>query len=293
MRVDKTLRAARDRLRHAGIAPDEARLEAEILLCASLRRERAWLYAWPEARLNTEQARQFEAAIQRRMAGAPVAYITGQREFWSLNFAVTPAALIPRADTEQLVEQALTLLQDRPRPKVLELGTGSGCISCALASERPDAVILANDISHSALAIAEGNIRDLRLDNIEISPGNWFEGITQRFDLILSNPPYIASGDPHLQRGDLPAEPGIALASGESGLDAITHIVENAPDYLRADGWLLFEHGHDQGKAARALLRQRGYRRIATRRDLAGNERVSLGCRPESSATPPAAPARR
>ncbi len=292
MRIDEALRAAREQLRQAG-ADDEVRLDAEVLLCDILGRERSWLYAWPESRLDAEQARRFETAIERRIAGAPVAYLTGQREFWSLPLAVSPATLIPRAETERLVEQALTLIRDLATPRVLELGTGSGCIACALASERPDAVILASDISPAALAVAEYNIRAHRFDNVELACGDWFDGIEQRFDLILSNPPYIASGDAHLRLGDLPAEPDLALASGESGLDAITHIVEHAPDRLRDDGWLLFEHGYDQGKAARELLLRRGYRRIATERDLAGNERISLGCRPKSPAAPPTAPARR
>ncbi|HFE48649.1 MAG TPA: peptide chain release factor N(5)-glutamine methyltransferase [Chromatiaceae bacterium] len=292
MRVDEALRAAREQLRQAGI-DDAARLEAEVLLCDILGRERSWLYAWPEACLDADQRRRYRTALEQRVAGTPLAYLTGRREFWSLSLGVTPATLIPRAETELLVEQALRLIRDLTAPRVLELGTGSGCIACALASERPDAVILASDISHAALAVAERNIRDHQLDNIALSRGDWFEGIEQRFDLILSNPPYIPSGDPHLRRGDLPAEPDLALASGASGLDAITHIVEHAPAFLHATGWLLFEHGYDQGEAARALLRRQGYRQIASKRDLAGNERVSLGGCPESPAAHPTAPARR
>ncbi len=280
MRVDEALRAARDQLSRDSGDPSGARLDAEILLSHLLQRPRTWLHAWPEHPLDEAQQAAFAGLVQRRRAGVPIAYLTGQREFWSLEIEVTPATLIPRPETELLVEEALRRLAGHRRPRVLELGTGSGCIACALAHERPNAEIIATDRSGEALAIAARNLARHAPGRVELCQGDWFENLDGRHDLILSNPPYIAANDPHLGLGDLPAEPREALVSGADGLDAIRQLVADAPAHLRSDGWLLFEHGHDQGARARALLHQRGYREITSVRDLAGIERVTLGRAP-------------
>ncbi|WP_421570833.1 peptide chain release factor N(5)-glutamine methyltransferase [Stenotrophomonas sp. PD6] len=256
----------------------EGRHEAELLLLHVLGRERSWLFAHATDLLDPADAAAFAALLQRRIAGEPVAYLLGRRGFWTLDLAVSPATLIPRPETERLVELALERLPgDRPL-WVADLGTGSGAIALALASERPQAQVLATDMSAAALAVAGANARHHALPNVGFRQGSWYAPLAgERFDLIASNPPYIASDDPHLARGDLRFEPASALASGHDGLEDIRQIIEGAPVHLLPGGWLLLEHGWDQGEAIRALLDKRGFVEVATEVDLEQRDRVSLG----------------
>ncbi len=272
-RVGDSLAAAAQRLRG-----EEARLDAEVLLLHVLGKPRAWLYAHADDALPAAQQAAFDALVQRRVAGEPVAYLTGSRAFWSLDLDVSPATLIPRADTERLVELALERLPPGQPRQVVDLGTGSGAIALAIARERPQAQVVATDASAAALAVARGNAARNRIANVEFVEGFWFAAVPgRRFDLIASNPPYIAAGDAHLEQGDLRFEPPGALASGVDGLDDIRVIVAAAGTHLRDGGWLLLEHGYDQGPAVRALLQAADFVGVATWQDLAGHDRVSGG----------------
>jgi release factor glutamine methyltransferase len=260
-------------------ASDNPRLDAEILLGHVLGKPRSHLAAWPEKELGTDHEKRFLALVDRRAAGHPVAYLTGRREFWSLELEVTPATLIPRPETELLVELALRHLPpDRP-VDVADLGTGSGAIALAIASERPRARIIATDRCGEALAIAQGNARRLGIGNVQFISGNWCEPLQQRrFELIVCNPPYIEAADAHLRQGDLRFEPPGALASGDDGLDDIRHIAACATGHLVDGGMLALEHGWDQGGAVSAILSRHGYERIRLHRDLAGHGRVTTAC---------------
>ncbi len=267
--ADALLRAATARIERA---------DAEPLLLHALGRDRAWLFAHGRDPVDPAVAAAFEALVARREAGEPVAYLTGRRGFWTLDLQVTPDTLIPRPETETLVELALERVDQAPGRRIADLGTGSGAIALALASERPRARVVATDVSGGALAVARANAAGHALDNVEFRHGSWLAPLAgERFDLIASNPPYIAEGDPHLDLGDLRHEPAAALASGRDGLDAIREIVAGAPDRLLPGGWLLFEHGWDQGEAVAALLRDRGFAEVATHRDLEDRDRVTLG----------------
>lgn len=259
----------------------EARHEAELLLLHALQRPRSWLFAHATDPVDLADRDSFHALLARRAAGEPVAYITGQWGFWTLQLEVSPATLIPRPETELLVEQALARLPaDRPCT-IADLGTGSGAIALALASERPLAQVLATDFSGEALAVAKRNAARNAVSNVAFAQGSWHAPLQgQRFDLIASNPPYIASDDPHLARGDLRFEPSTALASGQDGLDDIRLIADGARAHLLPGGWLLLEHGWDQGAAIRALLQQAGLDEVQTVQDLEQRDRVTLGRRP-------------
>jgi release factor glutamine methyltransferase len=270
--------SVRELLRAADALPgDDPRRDAETLLGHCLGRSRAWLYTWPESDVAPEQARTYRDLLARRRDGFPVAYLTGEREFWSLPLAVNPHTLIPRPETETLVEWALAL----PLPEtatVVDLGTGSGAIALAVASEREGWRITAVDRSAAALEVAAANARRNGLDRIEFVESDWFSQLGgRRFDLLLSNPPYVAPDDEHLRRGDLRFEPPEALVAGQGGLAELTALVTGAPDHLRDNGWLLLEHGCEQGTAVRGLLSGRGFSEVATRRDMAGLERISGG----------------
>lgn len=255
-----------------------ARIEAELLLLHVTRKPRSWLFAHADDALAPEASSAFAALVERRAAGEPVAYLVGRRGFWSLDLDVTAATLIPRADTELLVELALQRLPLKATRRVVDLGTGSGAVALAIASERPHVLVTATDASAAALAVAQRNAKRLGIANIRFAFGDWLAPLTgQRFDLIVSNPPYIAAGDPHLQQGDLRFEPAGALISGADGLDDIRRIVHAARDHLSEDGWLLFEHGWNQGDAARALLQAAGYAEVFTAPDLEARDRVSGG----------------
>ncbi len=252
--------------------------EAELLLAHALGRPRGWLYAHADDRATPDEARRFDGLLARRGRGEPVAYLCGRRGFWTLDLAVTADTLIPRPETERLVELALERLPRGGRARIADLGTGSGAIALALAAERPDATVAATDASAAALAVACANARAAGLANVSFHAGDWFAALPgRRFDLVASNPPYIAAGDPHLREGDLRFEPPAALSSGGDGLDAICTIVAGAPAHLSPGGWLLLEHGWTQGAAVRALLQAAGFVEVSTHRDLEERDRVTLG----------------
>lgn len=253
--------------------------DAEWLLAHAIGHDRGWLYAHADDQVDVAAALAFRALCSRRDAGEPVAYLTGRQGFWTLDLGVSPATLVPRPETELLVELALERITTDAPAHLADLGTGSGAIALALASERPLARVVATDASADALAVARGNAATHRIINVEFRQGDWLAPLAgQRFDLIASNPPYIALGDPHLERGDLRFEPSLALASGLDGLDAIRAILAGAPTHLRPGGWLLLEHGWEQGAAVRALLDAAGFSQVVSVRDLESRERVSLGC---------------
>ena len=253
-------------------------VDAEALLAHALGRDRGWLFAHADDAVAAGHRDRFASLLTRREAGEPVAYLCGRRGFWTLDLTVTPDTLIPRPETELLVELALARLPAGRALRVADLGTGSGAIALALASERPQARVDAVDASPGALAVAQDNARAAGIPNVAFHLGDWFAALPdRRFDLVASNPPYIAEGDPHLARGDLRHEPAMALSSGRDGLDAIRAIVRDAPAHLHPGGWLLLEHGHDQGEPVRALLQAAGFVEVATHRDLEGRDRVGLG----------------
>jgi release factor glutamine methyltransferase len=254
--------------------------EAAQLLAHVLDRSRGWLYAHGDALVPAQEAARFRQLVERRAAGEPIAYLVGARGFWRFDLAVTPDTLIPRPETELLVELALARIALDAPARVADLGTGSGAIALAIASERPRARMVAVDVSGEALEVARGNAAMLGIDNVEFRRGDWLAPLDgERFDLIASNPPYIAEGDVHLARGDLRFEPHGALASGADGLDAIRVIAATAPKHLRDGGWLLVEHGWEQGPAVRALFEAAGFVDVATERDLEQRDRVTLGRR--------------
>lgn len=253
------------------------RLDAELLLAAALGKPRSYLRTWPERELEVDQLALFLASLQRRRQGEPVAYILGLQGFWSLELEVAPHTLIPRPDTELLVETALALLPAAPLT-VLDLGTGTGAIALALASERPAWRVTGVDRVEAAVALAERNRQRLQLDNAAFVHSHWFSALSrQRYGLILSNPPYIRADDQHLVQGDVRFEPSSALVAGCDGLDDIRAIIQAAPQHLLSGGWLLLEHGFDQAEAVRGLLAAAGFAEVHSRRDLGGHERISLG----------------
>lgn len=256
-----------------------ARLEAEILLARAMGLRRWFLFAHPESEVTSEAGRKFAELLQRRAGGEPIAYLTGERDFWSLRLKVTPAVLIPRPETELLVEAALARIPADTSYRVADLGTGSGAIALALGHECPDCEIHATDLSLAALDVARENAARLGIENVHFHLGSWFEPLTGRFDLVASNPPYVAAGDPHLAQGDLRFEPQTALVAGSNGLEAIGTIAAAAPPRLNPNGWLLLEHGYDQGPACQAVLASQGFENIETLPDLQGTNRVTLGRR--------------
>ncbi|TDK21737.1 peptide chain release factor N(5)-glutamine methyltransferase [Luteimonas aestuarii] len=268
-RVDALLRNACARV---------AREDAELLLTFVLGKPRSWLFAHDDAELDASQAARFETLLARRVQGEPVAYLVGSRGFWTFDLAVTPDTLIPRPETERLVEAALSRLPADTPLRIADLGTGSGAIALALASECPQSMVVATDASEAALAVARGNADAARVANIRFRVGDWYGPLREdRFDLIASNPPYIAGDDEHLQRGDLRFEPVQALTPGGDGLSAIRVLAAGAPRHLLPGGWLLLEHGHDQGDAVRTLLVSAGLVDVATLQDLEHRDRVTLG----------------
>ncbi len=255
----------------------EARLEIRVLLGHALGVTRAWLIAHEHDDLPAALLEKYQALLARRLAGEPVAYLLGEKEFFGRSFHVTPDVLVPRPETELLVELALAKLPAGKPARILDLGTGSGCIAISLALERPDCGITAVEQSAAALAVARQNAVHLGA-KLGFYQGNWYGALpvgTEKFDLIVSNPPYVAENDPHLAA--LAHEPARALASGPDGLADIRLIVQGAPAWLKPGGWLMFEHGWDQGEACREILQAAGFAGVETRADLAGIGRVTLG----------------
>lgn len=266
-------------LAQACLPGETPRLDAELLLAHCLGRDRVWLRAWPEYEVPPEIGICYCQLLDRRAAGEPMAYLVGQREFWSMSLRVQPGSLIPRPDTECLVERALERLPETPA-RVLDLGTGTGAIALALASERPDCQVVALDIDPANAALAAANARALTLDNVQVLVGCWLQPLAAEFDLIVSNPPYIAADDPHLQQGDVRFEPLRALVSGSGGLQDLTTIIATALAHLKPQGWLLLEHGWTQRQAVADLLQGAGFEAVQCWQDYAGQDRVSGGRKP-------------
>ena len=277
MNIHQLLVQAREQL--AGL--DSARLEGEILLAQALNTSRSYLYANPDMEPPQQRLTVFRALLKRRAKGEPIAYITGRREFWSLELEINADVLIPRPETELLVEQALELIPENADWRIGDLGTGSGAIALAIAHERPGCEIHASDISEAALLLAGRNQQRLAIDNLQFHQGSWCEPLSGQFMLLVSNPPYIAAGDVHLISGDCRFEPQIALTPGADGLAAIRQIISQAGSFLRPGGWLLLEHGFDQSARVQELLQTAGYQNVRSVADLAGHERLSMGSKPD------------
>ena len=260
------------------LEPGEARLEAQLLLQTVAKVDRAWLISHENDALQANIHAEFQALLTRRLIGEPIAYILGHREFYGLDLVVTPDTLIPRADTETLVEAALAKIPETLSSSILDLGTGTGAIALAIAKNRPQANVVAVDASEAALEIAQTNAQFLNILNVEFVSGSWFDELAgERFDVIVSNPPYIAQHDAHLSQGDLRFEPVSALASGADGLDDIRHIIANCLIHLKPQGWLMLEHGYDQAEQVADLMAETGLVDITTLQDLGGNHRVTIG----------------
>jgi release factor glutamine methyltransferase len=277
MTIDAALREARARLAETSDSPD---LDARRLLQHVLSVDQTWLIVHGRDALEPTARSCFEILLERRIAGEPLAYVTGRIGFWTLELAVTPDVLVPRPDTETLVEAVLARHDSAPR-RVLDLGTGSGAIALALASERPAWQVVATDASAAALACARANAAALGLDNVAFAHGRWYDALDSGgFDVIVSNPPYVASADPHLAAPELMREPRTALVADDEGLADLAHIAAQAPAWCRPDGRLYLEHGADQGAAVRALLATAGFEDVHSLRDLGDNERVTTGKTP-------------
>jgi release factor glutamine methyltransferase len=255
---------------------DSAQQDVQVLLANVLQQSKAYLYTWPEKVLSADQLSVFQHCVALRKAGKPVAYIVGYRDFWGLRLQVSEATLIPRPETELLVEQALDLSLPAAA-KVLDLGTGTGAIALALASERTNWQIVGVDSREDVVALAKQNGQRHRLQQVKWLQSDWFEKVEGRFDLILSNPPYVETDSHYLQQGDLRFEPSSALTSGSDGLNALRHIINQAPNYLTEQAWLILEHGMDQAESVRQLMTDAGFIQITSKRDLAGHERMTFG----------------
>ena len=279
-KLNTLLKASQQRLSlELSIGTNEASIDVRLLLQQVLNVNHAWLISHAHDVLSADQINTFNALFERRLAGEPMAYILGQREFYGLNLKTTSATLIPRPDTEVLVESALAKIPTDISTNILDLGTGSGAIALAIASQRPLTNITAVDFSEEALQVAQENAASLNLNHVAFVQSSWFDALANRkFDLIVSNPPYIAKDDVHLQQGDLRFEPITALASGIDGLDDIRMIVANAPQHLNQNGWLMLEHGYDQADVVSRMLADRGFTQVSHALDLAGIQRVTMGC---------------
>lgn len=279
--IQEALDKASSQIRSQAVS-DTPRLDAELLLAHCLGQTRTYLFTWPEKALDNRQLSCFEEKLQQRLQGHPIAHLTGEREFWGLALKVTNDTLIPRPDTEILIETALSILPDQSPCDILDLGTGTGAIALALKSERPQCHVMAVDLSLPALKVAQENARNLKLD-IEFKQSSWFENIdsSERFDLIVSNPPYIEDEDEHLSQGDVRFEPITALTAGHDGLNDLKIIIQQACSFLKPQGWTLVEHGYNQAGAVQQLFLQYGYRNIATIKDYGDNPRMTLGQLPE------------
>ena len=258
---------------------DSPKLDCELLLCHALEVDRTWLRTWPESQVSAGQQILFESLLDQRMNGTPIAYLIGSRGFWSMDLNVSSDTLIPRPETELLVEIALNLNISN-KACGLDLGTGSGAIALALASERLDMQWIAVDSQQGAVELAQSNCDQQQLTNVSIFQSSWFDAIkapNNKFDLIVSNPPYIAVADPHLSQGDVRFEPSTALVSGVDGLDDIKIIVRQSSNYLNSSGWLILEHGYNQGQSVRELMLAAGFSQVVTKQDYNNLDRVTLG----------------
>ena len=280
--VRSTWVAAQQRLiQQLALEASDAKFEAQLLLQNTLNVNRAWLLAHELDMLPSKAIADFEALLTRRLLGEPVAYILGYREFYGLNLTVTPDTLIPRPDTETLVEAALEKTPADTSCSILDLGTGTGAVALAIAKHRPQAQVMAIDASKAALRIAEHNAKQLGLAHVRFTLSHWFSAVeSDRFNLIVSNPPYIEQHDPHLSQGDLRFEPISALASGTDGLDDIREIIAHSLIHLLPQGWLMLEHGYNQAELAADLMAENGLIEIKTIQDLGGNDRVTIGKNP-------------
>ncbi len=275
--IKNSLLNAEAQLRNAGLS-EHPQLDAEILLAHTLGQTRTFLRTWPERMLESAHLAQFQTLLARRCQGEPVAYLIGKRDFWDMTLTVSSHTLIPRPETETLVELALEKIPSDAHWHIADLGTGSGAIALAIARERPHCKIVATDISSAALTIASNNAARLKINNIRFTEGHWCAPLAnEHFEMMISNPPYVHPDDPHLQQDDLRFEPLTALQSGPDGLADIRIICTEARQHLCAPGWLLLEHGYNQGMAVPTILHKLGYQRVQTKKDLAQNDRVSLG----------------
>lgn len=274
--IKSILTEARERLSAA--SPESAHLDAEVLLSFALNKDRSYLHAWPEYILTEKEEKSVEQLLLRRTSGEPVAHLTGQREFWSMMLNVSKDTLIPRPETELLVELALELIPENTRYHLADLGTGSGAIALAIARERPRCNVTATDLSHEALAIAQSNAHQHKISNATFRQGHWCEPLkNETCQMIVSNPPYIETKDKHLSIGDLRFEPLQALVSGQDGLDAIRMITQQARAHLEPGGWLILEHGYRQRDAVLQLMKQMNYIDLNAYDDLSGTPRVCMG----------------
>jgi release factor glutamine methyltransferase len=258
---------------------DSPQLDCELLLCYLLDVDRTWLRTWPEKEVSKSLEAKFCALLEKRVQGQPIAYLVGSRGFWSMDLQVSTDTLIPRPETELLVELALGLKLPK-NSYGLDLGTGTGAVALALATERPDMNFTAVDSQVGAVSLANKNCQNLGLSNVAIFQSDWFDSVQlmdNQFDLIISNPPYISANDPHLQQGDVRYEPNTALVSGIDGLDDLQKIIAKSPAYLKSDGWLLLEHGFDQGAAVVRLMSRAGFKKVVTHKDYNQIDRVTLG----------------
>lgn len=274
--IEESLKIATHKLTLSG--SDSAALDAAVLLCHVLQKPRSHLFTWPERALTAKQSTRFDEVVERRQCGEPVAYIIGEREFWSLPLKVSPSTLIPRPDTERLVELALDKIGSKAG-KGLDLGTGTGAIALALASECPHYLFIGVDIKTEAQQLATENAQNLNIRNTLFLQGSWFDPVAEHapFNIIVSNPPYIDESDPHLVLGDVRFEPESALVAAENGLSDLRYIATYARNHLVNEGWLLMEHGYDQGEATRTILLELGYESVITEQDYSGQDRVTLG----------------
>ncbi len=271
MRIEQALAKATE------LPSESARADVEYLLCEVLGKDRTYLRTWPDRELSPDQRSHFLELFNQRLEGRPVAHITGSRGFWNFDLEVNPSTLIPRSDTEVLVETALELV-DSLDARVVDLGTGTGAIALALALEHPNWRVEACDRILEAVLLARKNAVRLGAANMTVFEGSWFDPLSGRYQLIVSNPPYIDPVDPHLNQGDLVYEPSSALVADERGLADLHYIIDNAPNYLAEGGWLLMEHGYDQAEAVAKRLAERGFSNLVMREDFGGNPRVSGGC---------------
>jgi len=254
------------------------KLDSEVLMAHCLGKDRSYLLTWPEKQLNTEQMKCFKDLIQRRLQPQPVAYLVGEREFYSMQLTTTPATLVPRPETEMLVDKVIDLVKKLQSPLILELGTGTGAIPLAIKQQLAHCQIIATDIDSEALSVAKTNADKHELE-VEFIKSNWYQSCPQsyRFDVIVSNPPYIAAQDPYLCEGDLPAEPLQALSSGETGLEALQAIIEGATQYLKPKGWLVLEHGYDQQQSVSRLMVENSFKSVTTENDFNSLPRMTYG----------------